>query len=100
MATTQVSSLLVVEGRGGLSLWLEARLRGRREDLCIVADFEMRRSDVRLLLLIELRPDLAGVTLILELSLLLSQVLTWHLLSVSEVKVVMLDVLDKFLIRL
>ena len=60
----------------------------------------MRRSDVRLLLLIELRPDLAGVTLILELGLLLSQVLTWHLLPISEIEVVMLDVLDKFLIRL
>ena len=100
MATTQVSSLLVVERRGRLSLWLEARLSRRGEDLCIVADFEVRGSDVRLLLLIELRPDLVGVTLILELSLLLSQVLTWHLFSVSEVKVVMLDVLDKFLIRL
>ncbi len=100
MAAPQVSSLLVVEGRGWLPLWLEAGLGGRGEDLCIVADFEMRRSDVRFLLLVELRPDLAGVTLVLELSLLLSQVLTWHLLPISELKVVMLDLLDELLIRL
>ena len=100
MATAQVSSLLVVEGRGGLSLWLEARLRGRREDLCIVADLEMACSDVILLVLVQFGSDFTWIAFVLVLSLLLSEVLAWHFLGLAQCEMVMFDVLDELFVSL
>ena len=60
----------------------------------------MACSDVVLLVLVQFGSDFTRIAFVLVLSLLLSEVLTWHFLGLAQCEMVMFDVLDELFVSL